>query len=94
MKHSVNCLDTEKLEFNFSQAGQKQVKQSKLFSALKRIWFDLLATLTKGNELEIWQTSDRFGNTWWHAYNPANGRSTTLATEAEMRVWIEESYHQ
>jgi len=32
-----------------------------------------------------------FGNTWWNAYDPA-GRSVSLASEAEMRIWIEKRY--
>ena len=93
MKHSEISLFRERLEVIFSQSEQKQVN-SKLLSAVNRIWQHSLTILTKGNELQVWQTSDRFGNTWWNAHDPATGRSTSLASEAEMRVWIEEHYYR
>ena len=95
MEPSTNYLDKERLEVIFSQSEPKQVKQSKLFSALNRIWQYLLTILTKDiNELQVWQTSDRLGNTRWNAYEPTTGRFTSLATDAEMRAWIEERYYQ
>lgn len=94
MKHSEIYLSRERLVVNFSQSEQKRVKNSKLLSALNRIWQHLLTILTKGNELQVWQTSDRFGNTWWNAYDPATGRSASLASEAEMRIWIEKRYYR
>lgn len=95
MKHSANYLDRERLESIFSQSESKQVKKSKFFSAMNRIWQHLLTTLTKDiNELQVWQTSDRFGNTWWNAYEPTTGRSISLASEAEMRAWIDERYYR
>lgn len=94
MKHTDISLDRKRLEVIFSQSEHKQVKKSKFFSALKGIWQHLLTTLTNDNALQVWQTTDRFGNTWWNAYDPATGRSTSLASEAEMRVWIEERYYQ
>lgn len=92
MKYSTNCLNRERLEVIFSQSGEKQARKRK-FSALKEVWSFLLSILTKGNELQVWQTSDRLGNTWWNAYDPANGRSTSHATDAEIRVWIEKRYY-
>ena len=94
MKHTDISLDKARLENIFSQPEQKQVEESKLFSALKAIWQHLLTTLTNNNELQIWQTTDQLGNTWWNGYDPATGRFTSLATEAEMRIWIEERYYQ
>ena len=94
MKHSTNCLNRERLEVIFSQSGQKQAKKTKFFLALKGIRSFLLTILTGGNELQVWQTSDRFGNTWWNAYDPATDRSTSHASEAEIRVWIEKRYYQ
>ena len=89
MKPSEVSFYRERLEVIFRQSDQKQVKNSQLLLALNSIWRHLLRILTKGNELQIWQTSDRFGNTWWNAYDPTTGHSTSLATDAEMRTWRE-----
>ncbi len=94
MKPYKICLERERLEVIFSHSEPKQVKKTKLFSALNRIWQHLSAFLTKGNELQVWQTVDHFGNTWWNAYDPATGRSTSVASEAEMRVWVEKRYYR
>lgn len=94
MKPSKICLDRERLEVIFSQSEPKQVKKTKLFLVMNRIWQQLSASLTKGNELQVWQTSDRFGNTWWNAYDPATDSSTSVGSEAEMRGWIEKRYYR
>jgi hypothetical protein len=84
----------ERLEIIFSQSEQKQVKKFKLLSALNKIWQHSLTIFTKGNELQVWQTCDRFGNTWWNARDRATDRSISLASETEIRVWIEERYYR
>ena len=94
MKHTDISFDKARLETIFNQSDRKQFEKSNLFSALKGIWQHLLATLTNNNELQIWQTTDNLGNTWWNGYDPATGRSTSLATDTEMRIWIEERYYQ
>lgn len=94
MKPSEIYVFRERLEVIFSQSDQKQSKTSKLLSALNRTWQHSLAIFTKGNDLQVWQTCDRFGNTWLNACDPVTGRSISLASEAEMRVWIEERYYR
>lgn len=93
MKHPGISLDRERLEVIYSKSEHKQVKESKFFSTLKKIWLLLFTALTDSNELQVWQTSDS-GKTCWNAYDPATGRSLSLASENELRVWIEERYYQ
>jgi hypothetical protein len=71
------------------QQESKQSKTSKLCSAFDRAWQHLLTNLNQGSELKIWQTSDCWGNTWWHAYNPANGCSATRESETEILAWVD-----
>jgi hypothetical protein len=68
--------------------------QATLFSAMNQIWQFFLSVAAGENKLKIWQTSDRNGNTWWHVYDRSTGRSTYVATEDEMRVWIDRHYYQ
>ena len=93
MKASANLLDTEKLAVVWDQKIQPQAKP-RLLSGLSRVLDRLMKFLVTSNELRIWQTSDRFGNTLWNAYDPATGRSTSLDSEPELRAWIEERYYQ
>ena len=71
--------------------GSSQVR---LFWAMNQIWQFFLSAATDENELKIWQTSDRDGNTWWHVCDRATGRSTCFATDDEMRAWIDRHYYQ
>ncbi|HIK41327.1 hypothetical protein [Thermoleptolyngbya sp. M55_K2018_002] len=43
-------------------------------------------------EPRVWQTGDRSGNLVWHVYDPTSNCSATFASEAEVRVWLEERY--
>lgn len=93
MKASTDLLNTEKLEFVWDQKNKPQAKP-RLLSGLSRVLERLMQFLVAGDELRIWQTTDRFGNTLWNAYDPVRGRSASLDSEAEMRSWIEERYYQ
>lgn len=64
------------------------------FSKFQAIWQHFMLALICSNQLQIWQKIDRFGNSYWQAYDPKSGNSTFLGTEAEMRMWIEQSYYR
>lgn len=93
MKASTNLLNTEKLVVVWEQKNQSQAKP-RLLSGLSKVLSRLMEFLVAGDELRIWQSSDRFGNTVWNAYDPVTNRSTSLDSEAELRTWIEERHYQ
>ena len=76
-----------------AQISEKQKGQS-LFSAINQVGQFLLYLISSEEELRIWQTCDRYGNTWWHGCDRATGRSTCVATDDEMRAWIDRRYCQ
>ncbi|MEG4506979.1 hypothetical protein QUA81_03870 [Microcoleus sp. F6_B4] len=76
-----------------AQQSEKQKGQS-LFSARNQIGQFFLYLISGEDELRIWQTCDRYGNTWWHGCDRATGRSTCVATDDEMRAWIDRRYCQ
>ncbi|MDF0556923.1 hypothetical protein [Kamptonema sp. UHCC 0994] len=94
MQTSQKWLDPETLKLTSIPGKESQTKHQPLLSLLKRIFEPLVAAMIRRDEFRIWQTSDRYGNTLWHAYDPATGRSTSVATEEEMRVWIEKRYYK
>ncbi len=65
-----------------------------LYATFKFIWRRLFRALTASNELQVWRKTDRHGHTYWQAHDPTTGKSTSLGSEAEMRVWIEQGYYQ
>jgi hypothetical protein len=60
---------------------------------LQRIFQDVIHALTRGHELQVWQKKDRNGNAYWQAFDPKTRKSTSLNSEAEMRIWIEQRYY-
>jgi hypothetical protein len=53
----------------------------------------LTQRLVSSNELQVWQTTDRAGKTYWHAYDPVTNAAAVYQSESEMVAWIEESYY-
>lgn len=79
------------LEQILNQAEPNSSK-NKLVSTINSIGQRLVAVMTKEQDLQVWQSSDRSGKTWWHGYDPVTGRSVCRDSEAEMRIWLEERY--
>ncbi len=94
MKTSANSITKNTLERIYSRESQPKVKRLTFLAGLKKIRQGLMQVFVGSNDLRIWQTYDRFGNNWWNAYDPLTGRNTCVESEAEMRAWIEQHYHQ
>ncbi len=60
---------------------------------LRKIVQRLTEIFIESNELQIGQTYDRFGNNWWHVYDPVTGRHASVDSEEQLRAWIEERYY-
>ena len=100
-----NRLDTPKMKVvsmaDRAKPSEQQKKRSRraragarVFWAIDRIGQFFLSVIAGEDDLRIWQISDRDGNTWWHGCDRATGRSTCVATEDEMRDWIDRRYCQ
>ncbi|GET36430.1 hypothetical protein [Microseira wollei] len=88
MRSVANLSIKDKADSTITQDTQHQ--DSKMFST---IWQKFLTAIVSKSELQVWSESNRSGNTEWHAYDPETGRSICVASETEMRHWIEESYY-
>jgi hypothetical protein len=94
MKTSENCFDRERLEVLYSPEESKPAKPTKTkgFSVLNSIWQNLVTFFTKEPEVQVTKRCDRFGNTWWEAYDPFSGKSVSFGGEIEMLDWIEKRH--
>jgi hypothetical protein len=63
-----------------------------LLAWLGECWQELVDSLSRPSELKIRQRHDNQGNLWWIVYDPITNRSAQLASEDEVRMWIEKSY--
>ncbi|NES97380.1 MAG: hypothetical protein F6K32_19600 [Desertifilum sp. SIO1I2] len=64
------------------------------FAKLQHLGEDFLESLTAEPQLRVWHKTDRWGNTWWCAYDPLTGHSTQQASENDLRSWLEQRYYQ
>ncbi|HEY9643876.1 MAG TPA: hypothetical protein V6C57_25525 [Coleofasciculaceae cyanobacterium] len=83
VSYSIQVSPTHPVDQN------RQVKQASAFSVFCKIWKNGLVKLRRSTEPRLWQTSDCWGNTWWHAYHPATGDSAIRESAAEIVGWIE-----
>jgi hypothetical protein len=56
---------------------------------LARMWRSL-EFLGHSREPNIWQTMDRHGNLWWHAYDPTTGQTSYLSSQEEVLMWLDQ----
>ncbi len=60
---------------------------------MKKILQRMMKVFVGRNEIRVWQTYDRFGKNWWHAFDPLSGHYNSTDDEASMRAWIERRYY-
>lgn len=94
MTNYTRSSEREKLDKIFYQPEQKSTEKSKFLLTLTNVAQRVMHFLIGSNDLRVWETYDRFGNNWWHAYDPLTGRSITVESESELRAWIEQRYYQ
>jgi hypothetical protein len=73
---------------------KNRVAKLKQFFLLNNMWQYLVTAIAQRQEPKVWQSTDRFGQTRWHAYDPVTGRSVCRDCEAEIRIWLEERYYR
>ncbi|BAZ22683.1 hypothetical protein NIES4073_35700 [Kalymmatonema gypsitolerans NIES-4073] len=64
------------------------------FSWLYKVWQKFIYALTSPEELQVWQKRDRFGNTYWEAYDPQTGGYFSSGSEADILAWVEQRYRR
>ncbi|PIG92465.1 hypothetical protein [Gloeocapsopsis sp. IPPAS B-1203] len=69
-------------------------KKQNTKSLFRIILLRLFQALTSRDRLQVWQKKDRYGRSYWQAYDPVSDSKISLASEAEMRVWIEQRYYK
>lgn len=69
-------------------------KNNKFKQLFKFILLRLFRCLTSRDDIQVWQKKDRYGRSYWQAYDSATDKKISLASEAEMRIWIEQRYYK
>lgn len=94
MRLATPLFHHSNLEASVDREKELPKNQAKFPSFFHKIWQGLSTVITSKNDLKVWRKSHADGSNEWHAYDPATGRSTCVASDAEMRVWIEQQYYQ
>ena len=74
--------------FNATHAAKEA-----LLAWLERLAQSFVQRLMADAAPRVWHTCDAEGNLWWHAHDPVIGRSLYDASEAELRIWIEQRHY-
>jgi hypothetical protein len=84
-------LNYERLEL--IPAAQAASLKTKIASAVKTAWRNLIRIFAPGSEPCIYQTSDASGQ-WWYVYDPITGDSAWLTSETEVLIWLDSRYYK
>jgi hypothetical protein len=61
-----------------------------IWQKLQPLWQSLLDQFkTEEQELRVWSTRDRAGETWWSAESRRTGKSIFDVSEDQIRSWVE-----
>lgn len=81
----------KKLELIPDSVAQPKAGLSSVVEWFANVWHALVIS-ESSNEPDIWQTLDRHGNVWWHAYDPMTGQTSYLSSEAEVLMWLDQRH--
>lgn len=74
-----------------SPETQPSAQTGNFFNKLwEHLQYLLVSMAPNGYEPRIWCTQNRYGEIWWHVYNPINGQTVHLASEDEVRMWLDQ----
>ena len=73
--------------------GTSNDAQETLLGWLERAAQSFMQRLMVDAEPRVWYTCDAEGKLWWHAYDSTTGRSLYDASEAEIRIWLEQRHY-
>lgn len=85
-------LNYERLEL-ISRPAPIAEPQPSAMNWLYSIGRKIVDFFSVNSELQIWQTTEPTGETWWRAYDPVSGQSAWLASEDEVLEWVENRYY-
>ncbi len=62
-----------------------------LMARIRDLGRHLWERLSSTDQIRVWQSQDRQGQTYWNAYDPATNRQVTVTSQEELIAWIERS---
>ncbi|MBW4578815.1 MAG: hypothetical protein KME42_04470 [Tildeniella nuda ZEHNDER 1965/U140] len=82
-------------EWDATVLNQNTVTNAKktLLSWLENASQSFMQRLITDAEPRVWHTCDAEGKLWWHAHDSVTGRSLYNASEAEIRIWLEQRHN-
>lgn len=87
----MNTLIPQPMESN---TNTYESSRFNIVEYLRRLGNRIVEYFNSQSEIKVWQRQDRFGNEYWEVYDPNTHRSASFGSEEEVRIWIEELFHQ
>ena len=94
MTHYIGHPGRKEQGIFVNQSEGHGIAKSKLVFLLNRLLQFISTILNPGNEFKVWQRCDRFCQTGWHAYDPVTNRYVCRDSEADILIWLEQSYYR
>ncbi len=66
--------------------------QTTLGERIQAAWHRLAEFWRDRTDIQIWRSHERNGETHWHVFDPQTDHTDNFASEAEMRIWIDERH--
>lgn len=89
----LELISDELLRFPKPSSSQPASTQTNR-SWLKTLWTAIDVALLRNLEPRVWHSIDQqTGKTRWHLYNPETGETQHLDSDAEVRHWLEQIFH-
>ncbi|QLE55542.1 hypothetical protein [Nostoc sp. TCL26-01] len=89
MQDDIRCLESKGIKTPASIL----FRQNFSWGFLQNIWQKFVKIiLVDTQEIQVRQKVDRHGNQYWFVYDPVTGRSFASGSEADVSMWIEQTY--
>lgn len=89
-RHAQGTINKSTIDAATPASFQPVTPSSRLGTFLQT----LFTTMAGNAEPKVWQTTSRNGVMIWNVYDPTTKESTSFATEADVRSWLEQRYSQ
>jgi len=74
--------------------SQNKNQPQKIQQILHQAWYNLVDYFTRLPEPKVVKTSNHRGETLWKVYDPYTNASAEFASEAEVRMWLDQRHYQ
>jgi hypothetical protein len=92
MQTQRQWLNYQELELIATPESNVSCQTWTVRSRLAAIWHGLQSIFAGNAQVRIRLITDASGQCWWNVYDPSTHQSAQLASEAELRTWLDKRF--